>query len=706
MTARSVDVEIIIRETFFPIDGENQTRMKMVLESAIGQNLFKEWTLSTWCYTDTILPQIVFEEISQYVDDSKNAPLDYELMENVIFAVYCFTRNCEDMSMQPELVRDIGCVSLEEYMLTITPTVTHTDIENLMLNLLDRIFRRNTLKRPVNLDRVYEKPQRLRWLLKKLNAFIINRDVNTVPEYFAECDTETNGPDSDPLIKAFAEKEILPNHVYSINLNDDNPALKSEPESDTDNEDFFDYSSRVHTITRRYCNHSLVKCPCMYSCRYVNPETPFAKHKGYKIDEVSYRDLCAIISELPTCIVSDDPRKDYKNHFVVRIALTTADKNIHSACSRSKEQIMAKVNRLRSFYLEDLSPGLRLQYEKFVAEEDEDTPTLVDKMKKIFETVGDNLAEGVKRVVDVVKRLVVSISEFISEKISQLVETLFTKIANIVIDQFDLEAFIKKRILKLKEGALTNGRKVAFFMIVIMFLVATEILGAFVFRFAAKIIYSITGIFKNDNECFNVTNTEPTLVTEGMGPIGAVATMACAGFGLASGQTKLIKEKCDFLSSVLRAGSGISLLMGSLFVILPTIFKDAIVMAWGSPEEKDAVLCEDWIIKSTCILRLSKIAKVLASPQMTIWIKEQLAAIPNLVKKIQTTGNRSMVLKIYSDLLRISSNLEQYHNSDNSRNVPYSIHLSAEPGYGKSLLAPIMINKAFDYSVSDIYTRN
>lgn len=696
----------IVSEVFFPNDSRIRATMKVVLESAQAQNLYHELLTESWCYRDATLPNKIYCRLGEYIDSGDDLTMSQEMIECAVYAVYYTTINCEGMPMETELIKDIGNVSLEEYVILKLNSIKHDDIKNMMLNILDRIYHRQFEKRDYDLEKVMEKRRRLNWVLKKMNAFIINRDVNTVPEYYAECDElEINGPESIHPDELKGLEQMEPFIDYHITLT---PSTSDNENSESEQEDFFQYEARIHKITNRFCNHSTVKCPCMYSCRYINPEIPFSKHKGYQIDETSYRDLCAILSELPTCLANGDPKKYYKNHFVVKIALTTADKNIRSGCSRSKEEIMQKINRLRGFYLEDLTPGLRLQYEKFVAEDndDEQPTTLLDKMKAIFESTSGNLKDGVMKIIETIKRMVVSISEFISDKISQLVESLFTKIAEMVIKQFDVEAFIKRRILKLKEGAISKGKKAAFFMIVVMFLIATEILGIFVFRFAAKIIFAITRIFKNDAEVFDITNTDPECISEGMGPLAALSTMACAGFGLTTGHTKLIKEKCDFFCSVLRAGTGISLLMGSIFVLLPTIFRDTIVMAWGSPEEKDAILCEDWIIKSTCILRLSKIAKILASSQMAQWIKEQLNEIPNLIKKIQTSGHRSMVLKIYSDLLRISTNLEQYHNSDNSRHVPYSIHLSAEPGFGKSLLAPIMINKAFDYSLADIYTRN
>nr|UFT26907.1 putative polyprotein [Drosophila-associated picorna-like virus] len=704
--SKKLVVSDIVEEVFEPRDHVLTSSLQRISTTEAGQDLYYDLLKLSWVYSDKSIPDSIFEYLLENNETVCGKVVDHHLLETAVYAVYLTTRVCENLDMEPSMIKDIGSETLEEYMNRKIQSLSNDNTKKFFTKIVSLIYGRNE-HISYNLNAVLDDMRHVGSILRKMNRFIINRDVNTVPEYHAEGDSENNGPDSDPeqeLLTAMMNKTMLPEKTYSVDDVDGKIEVVSE-----DEEDYFSYSDRVHKITNRYCNHRAVKCPCMYSCRYVNPENPFGKHNGYKIDEESYRDLCAIISELPTCIVSNDPRKDYKNHFVVRIALTTADKNIRSGCSRSKEEIMQKIYRLRSFYVDDLPPQLKLKYEEFVAEEgnDEERMTFIEKIKTIFNLAGSCLKTSVQKVSALVKKMFVTISEFISDKISQLIEKAFTKIADMVIGHFDVESFIRTRILKLKEGTITAGRKVAFAFIVILFIIASEILSFFVFRFAKKMIFSLLGLFKSEEDnCFDVTNVDYEGVSEGMTPVAAVATIACAGFGLASGKTKIIKEKCDFLSSVFRAGAGISLSLGALFVILPTVFTDSMTLAWGSPEEKDAIICEDWIIKTTCLLRLSKIAKILASKEMMIWVKEQLNAVPELIKIVKTSGYRSMVLKMYSDLLRVSSNLEQYHNSEEGRQLPYSIHLSAKPGFGKSLLAPTLITRCFDHPAKDIYTRN
>ncbi|APQ44490.1 polyprotein [Basavirus sp.] len=719
----------ITNEVFFHENEKIRSMTDYIIYNEKCQRLYLQILNDCWLYAEKDYPLLIIENIKNFKESEAvksgtwracpklqndhvlNKKIDSDKFEAVICSVFYTILSCEKLPITTTEIKDFCNVTLEESVIMNLRMIDDEELTNLFLNVFDRVFGRNYENREYSVKNVATKYSSLKSILKKMKLFIVHREKDEDVEFVPEGDDEefitgtedepTNGHEGLP----FGIDRMMPYKSYTINLNSENPMIETDSEDEIDH---FDYKSHVHKITHRYCNHKAIKCPCMYSCRYINPENPFGKHKGYKIDETSYRDLCAILSELPTCLVSEDPRVDYRNHFVVRIALTTADKNIHSGCSRSKEEIMQKINRLRGFYLDELSPGIRLQYEKFVAEEDdeEQPASLIDRMKAIFDSSVNCLKEGVEKIIRVIKKMVLTVSEFVSAKISSLIETLFTKISNFVINQFDVEAFIKNRILKLKDGALTRGKKVAFFLIVLMFLVATEVLGIFVFKFASNVIFKITDMFTGEKDVFDITKTDVKFTPEGMGPISAISAMTCAGFGLATGQTRVIKEKCDFLNSVIRAGSGISLLMGAVFVILPTVFKDSMVMAWGTPEEKDAIICEDWIIKSTCVLRLSKIAKILASPEMSKWVKEQIGLVPSLIQKITTSAHRSMVLKIYSDLLKISSNLEQYHNGDNSREVPYSFHLSADPGFGKSLLAPVLINRAFDYSPADVYTRN
>nr|QVW10090.1 MAG: polyprotein [Basavirus sp.] len=636
--------------------------------------------------------QLKMSNYENTVEHSLKTPTTYEIIENAAMAIFY---DCD-----PDCTTyDYDDDTLMDYTGTFIMDLDY-DIAAFITNVVHKIYGNFEDRLDYDAEVVSNNWETTSNLLKKMGEY--TRDN----QFFAEGKTETNGHDSvspfeEKIEKAFAAIVIEPEEKVFVDLSKDEISLKTEEE------DFFDFQSHVHKITNRYCHHRDIKCPCMYTCRYKNPDNPFAKTKAYQIDEVSYRDLCAINSELPTCIVSPDPRKEYKDHFVVKIALTTADKNIRSSSSRSKEEVMKQIYRLRSYYIDELPPQMKLNYEKFVAEDEDDSITdgLMDKIKRAMMTTGKCIMDSVNAVVDIVKRMVSSVSEFISDSISKLLEKLFTKLSAYVIDQFDVDAFIKQRILKLKDDALTGGRKVAFALIVIIFLIALELLSFFVFRFATKIIMKFVNLFA-DNDCFDIRNTGEENVAEGMGPLTSIATIACAGFGLTTGDTKSIKEKCDFFNSLVRAGSGIALTLGSLFVLLPTVFKDTMTLAWGSPEEKDVVICEDWIIRSTCVLRLSKIAQILASQDMHLWIKEQIGIAPELIKKVSTAAYKTLILRIYSDLMRISMNLEQYHHSDNSRDVPYSIHLSAQPGFGKSLLAPVLISKAFDFATSEIYTRN
>lgn len=697
-------IENAVENVFFEKDEELTNFLKPLVSTDAGQEVFEEIVGSVWIDSDKDLPS----KICQYIKDEFPTPCTVEeetgeMVEAAFLASYYLNLDFIGINSNIKLI-DTKELTLEEY---VADCIKKDDenVQNFIINMYNMINGDFCKRLHYDFDSIFDQRNRIYRIINKMCRFSYSLACKEV-DFVAEGDKESNGhetvtPVEEELLKAISNIDLKPNETVTIDLTKENLEFEKE------DEDFFNFEDHVHKITNRYCHHRSIKCPCMYSCRYKDPENPFKKTNAYQIDEESYRDLCAINSELPTCIISPDPRKDYKDHFVVKIALTTADKNIRSSCSRTKEEVMKQVYRLRSYYLEDLPEKMRLNYEKFVAEnEDEgEVDGFMTRVKSILSRVGTCVKDSVIYVVDLVKRMVTSFTEFVSDSISKLLDKLFKKITDYVIDKFDVDAFIKERVLKLKEGVLEGGRKVAFAMIILVFILAMELLGFLVFRFAAKIIKKLSGLFE-EKDCFDIRNTDIEFVPEGMGPLTSVATIACAGFGLVSGDMKTIKEKCDFFNSVIRAGSGIALTIGALFVMLPTVFKDTMTLAWGKPEEKDSVICEDWIIRSTCILRLSKIAQVLASKEMHVWIKEQISMVPDLVKKVSTASYKSLVLKLYSELMRISMNLEQYHHSDNTRDVPYSIHMSALPGFGKSLLAPILISKSFDFTTNEIYTRN
>ncbi|APG77999.1 hypothetical protein 1 [Hubei picorna-like virus 8] len=523
-------------------------------------------------------------------------------------------------------------------------------------------------------------------------SWFIQQEINKMDsvDFIAEGDNEE--------LPVFISEEI---NLASMDDEQINQLLR-----DTKDDDYFDYTDYVHVITNRFCHHKAIKCPCMYQCRR-KVEGVSSKNNGYEFDETSYRDMCAILSELPTNLYAD-PLEHYKDHFVVKIALTTSDKNIYSAGSRTKEEIMQMVYRIRGFYVESMPDVKKYKYEQFIAEElnDDMTNGFFERIKDFLSGTYNKFCDACSYLISAFKSMICGLCNFMSNKLSKLIELMFAKVAGFVISHFDVEEFIKTNALKVIN--VTKAKKMAILMAIIFITLAIDVLAIFTFKLAKRFVDSIVNYFSRDNSVMDISNENmPELVSEGLGPIAAIATLACTTIGLTTGETDVIKKKCDFFSSVLRAGTGISLIAGAAFVLLPSIFKDSLIMAFGKAEEKDQLICEDWIIKSTCIIRLSKIAKVLASEEMKQWIKDQINMVPDLIKKVHSANYKGIVLRLFSDLMRISSNLEQYHNGQqNVRNVPYSIHIAAAPGFGKSLLAPLLIEQAFGFKPSQIYTRN
>nr|AMO03227.1 putative polyprotein [Pow Burn virus] len=687
---------------------ERNFNFLLCVESKRSFSEFTQVLKSIWPYEEIELYHDLIRELKEryvQVDDPRSYRLSFELacLSALIVVEVCYDLG-EDYEATADLPEVLGNVTIEDvvgkakHYINYPPFVAFC--EN-MLSLLNDSLPEHTY----DFEDLVEMRKILLRGLKIVGCWLAEKRYdmsNETVEFVAEGDSEyieTNDFEVDGL--------LLPNQSVNVDLSKMSPEVAQLIADEiVEGDDWFDYTNNVHIITNRFCHHKSIKCPCMYSCRHKRLERP-SKHNGYEIDETSFRDMCAILSELPTGLYAD-PLEHYKDHFVVKICLTTADKNIHSAGSRTKEEIMKIVYRIRGFYVETIPDVKRYKYEQFVAEEESDSfiTTIINKLKELGKRACIVTSDVCEFIMSTFGKLITSITNFLSDKISKMVQYFFEKLAKLVVSQFDVEALIKHHALKLKE--MTTARTIGLACIFIFIVLAVDMICIFSFRMAKRVVDTIANTLFKDNSVFDLEDTSaPKLVTEGMGPLAAIATITCAGVGLATGQTDVIKKKCDFITSVMRAGTGLSLLAGTAFVVMPLVFKDSLTMAWGTPEEKDQLICEDWIIKTTCITRLAKIAKVLASEEMRLWVKEQINEIPALLKMIKTPNYKATILKLYSDLMKISANLEQYHNnSGRTRDVPYSIHLAAEPGFGKSLLSPMLIQQAFGYNPSAIYTRN
>jgi len=182
---------------------------------------------------------------------------------------------------------------------------------------------------------------------------------------------------------------------------------------------------------------------------------------------------------------------------------------------------------------------------------------------------------------------------------------------------------------------------------------------------------------------------------EAQGPseaLTAVSTLTgiSSMFVVAAGSgfdTKTIKDNAMATSSLLRVALGTSTIAAWILALMPGWAQDTLVAIFGTKEEKEKTIMTNWMRKAVVALRLSKTPSVLTSDAYSKYVHEVMTEGFDLRRRLSSMEGVSTFVSIYVKLLSIQAVLIAFENERPTRPAPFSVHFSARPGVGKTLLA-------------------
>ncbi|APQ44499.1 polyprotein [Basavirus sp.] len=498
----------------------------------------------------------------------------------------------------------------------------------------------------------------------------------------------------------FLEKE------FDETLFDD---LSSSEDSDCEiGEDFIVeyFRNRVRYIIRNnlICSHykpnEFKKCACMSVYRLKHGR------RKYYFDELMLNDIKAILYELrmgaelktvPYALISKIPTpSDYIRHKGIRMLCASADNDLECDPRKDRIEFLQEVYELREFYgiFGDKGEADKLNKTTFEAQGiPEYLKRIWDFITSTTQTATDNIIEVIKACFKKILEIFESVFGFISDSISKVISSMFVKLRHAIIKWVD-------PIKAMKDAAGKDNCFLITCVVTIAVCLIIDIIGILSYKLSKTLIDKTIAYCQHKRMEGGFFAQGPQLdATAGL------VTLVSLILGLSMGDMKVISDKCKSFMSVVSAGLGASWLAGSLFMALPIVVQTAIKMKFGSREEKDKAIIDDWLEKSMAVIRLKKIPQVLVSEDYYIWIRELVDSAMGLKSKIKSPMAINLFTRNLVSIMDILNLLDNYRLSKSFRDYPFSIHISAPPGYGKTLLTSSLVRDLFSVGEVDIFDR-
>lgn len=457
------------------------------------------------------------------------------------------------------------------------------------------------------------------------------------------------------------------------------------------------FAGRVrHLVSRRFCNHqrNYIKCPCMCMLK-------MDKNKYY-FDVELLNDLTAICQELRFRQFSHTDNYEagsfYYRHVVVIVALTTKDKNLVCDPAKSRISFLNEIYELREHYgmNNDFGQKKMINDDDFHAQTiGESFSGMVEMLKNAFKTSLNTVSELVDYVFVKVVDMLKTVIGLISDTLSKIVDKLFSWLRKSLIKIFDPVEYIKESLPTTSKGALIISLSVIIIFVVI------QMLGLFAFNCVEKLIDTLIAYFKRED----LDDDDSCKAQSPQGPMAGVITLISLIVGLTASDMKTVSTKCREFTNLVVAGLSGSAFLGSMFLCLPIAIQTACSMKFGTSETKEKVLVDEWLLKATAVTRLKKIPKVLVSDEYYKWVSDLVTESQMLRSKIRSPTVSTTFVRMLVSLMEILAMLENYNKEKSFRDYPYSLHICAPPGYGKTLFSSKFIKDLFNTEERQVFTR-
>lgn len=288
-------------------------------------------------------------------------------------------------------------------------------------------------------------------------------------------------------------------------------------------------------------------------------------------------------------------------------------------------------------------------------------------------------------VYEAVKMLFVPIS-FFSETLSTILNYMCDTLFNFLYKIFEpVNASLKDHVQAVIKSILFG-----IFLISMVVGLMTVAVGFGIFR--------VLGWVQKDEDCDidMIAQSKPD-------PVGLVATVIIALFGLNFVDGEKVRKRCLQLTALVAGGAAVSTLASSALVILPAALQEAILLRFGTQEQKFRNTFDYWRAKAQTVIACSRVQAVVGTKEFEDMLSEVIQEAGSIGKHLKDVEMRTTFFAMMNRIVPIDVIVKQYQYEQAVRNMPFAIHLAGPPGIGKSVIEQHLVREVFQIGPKDTY---
>lgn len=191
---------------------------------------------------------------------------------------------------------------------------------------------------------------------------------------------------------------------------------------------------------------------------------------------------------------------------------------------------------------------------------------------------------------------------------------------------------------------------------------------------------------------------------QGADDVAAIVGTASALFGLSLGETNNLASKCKNLLAIF-SFSAVAVKAGAqMMTLLPLAFQHGLMSLFGTANQKLDMELDDYRSESQLLLAISKVPSVISSETFHCRLSASVDRGYELAEKCGPQ-QRAMIANLYFRQLSLLSMTTKFREQDQTRVVPYCVHVTAPPGIGKTMTMPMLLREAFGLEQREAYIR-
>nr|AWK77858.1 polyprotein [Bundaberg bee virus 7] len=534
--------------------------------------------------------------------------------------------------------------------------------------------------------------ERSRWSFRKPRHFVVKREK---PDLTADLiDEEIEVVDWDDLDFVLSESGAR-YHEYDVETDEDLVSEKEEQEP-----------IRLASLRCRHTVDSYRLCPCT-----LNKVFRYKGRKTWYMSEGDGDVLRMISREIEFLRSRGVPVDVFKNLWPVKLVniLYTEDQYM-VPYDENYDMTRYSINVIRKF--------LGRQPFDFKYNDNFDSQTMlgqgfIDSSKEFIRKIANylkfekDIGTTIKNIVRKVTDSIIGFIGMVSDLLARVIDKILGVITNTLLKIFNPSEFI--------QNALRDAQKNTIIAWVIFIFTMTALSALTVV--GVGVIWTILDFMRAKfwpeslqfvDEPLMKYQRDMEMKAHGHGStesavVSILSTLAII-FGCTGSRFDGLVKRFSQFCWIFRGATAMTSVATGLLLLFPEAIRSMLLATFGTQEDKDAILVEDWMVRATALHRLKKINKVLTSQQYYDWARELVKEAQLFRNQIKTSVVGNQFVRMLGQLMDVLSILENYRKEKSYRDLPYSIHLAASPGVGKTLISTRILTDITGLDQSDIYT--